>query len=480
MDSLELQEKIVGIIVPIYNVQNYLKECLQSLIQQSYKNLYIILVNDGSGDENSLSIAKEYVLKDERIVLVDKKNGGQSSARNAGISLLNEEYEFEFEKEENGFYIFKIVNENPLNICRIYKNKNSFEDKQKPRFEVVAVEYLQFVDGDDFLELNCIEECVKRMNKVEVLWFDYKPLVEIAFKKSPKTQMQIFGYDKEQIITSKEWLENIKKSYKPLFWFAWQGMIDFNFLKQIELKFINGIIHEDHHFGILLFSMAENIYIYPKQKYIYRLRQGSSMNPNRKVERSSYLYPLFLKFNENIVMFAKYQEAINWFLVNLHTMEFIEKNACQKNLLEVKQIFLPDMLDRASSLLFIDENIIDLSSKLELLKPYFKEFKLSGAECIKNQLTYRLGHLFLMNYRSFKGLRYCFSQIKQIINDCKKEKKIFEKKLAKFPYIQFISDEQKEQNEYVKRVKNHYSFKLGRIIVNVLKYCGFIKDRDLV
>ena len=78
----------VAIIIPIYNVEKYLEECLESVINQSYKNLEIILVNDGSTDENSFKIAKEYALKDNRITLFDKENGGQSSARNVGIEYL--------------------------------------------------------------------------------------------------------------------------------------------------------------------------------------------------------------------------------------------------------------------------------------------------------------------------------------------------------------------------------------------------------
>ncbi|EAL3160795.1 glycosyltransferase, partial [Campylobacter jejuni] len=62
-----------------------------SVINQTYINLEIILVNDGSTDENSLNIAKEYTLKDERFILFDKKNGGLSSARNVGIEYFSGE-----------------------------------------------------------------------------------------------------------------------------------------------------------------------------------------------------------------------------------------------------------------------------------------------------------------------------------------------------------------------------------------------------
>ncbi|MCR6579343.1 glycosyltransferase family 2 protein, partial [Campylobacter insulaenigrae] len=84
--------KKVGVVIPIYNVERYLRECLDSVINQTYKNLEIVLVNDGSTDENSLNIAKEYTLKDERFILFDKENGGLSSARNVGIEYFSGEY----------------------------------------------------------------------------------------------------------------------------------------------------------------------------------------------------------------------------------------------------------------------------------------------------------------------------------------------------------------------------------------------------
>lgn len=88
------QNKKVGVVIPIYNVAPYLRECLDSVINQTYKNLSIVLVNDGSTDNNeSLKIAKEYVAKDSRFILIDKENGGLSSARNVGIAWFSQYYE---------------------------------------------------------------------------------------------------------------------------------------------------------------------------------------------------------------------------------------------------------------------------------------------------------------------------------------------------------------------------------------------------
>lgn len=81
----------VSVIVPIYNVERYLKKCVDSIINQSLKEIEIILVDDGSTD-NSGKIADEYINKDERIKVIHKENGGQGSARNAGIEAATGEY----------------------------------------------------------------------------------------------------------------------------------------------------------------------------------------------------------------------------------------------------------------------------------------------------------------------------------------------------------------------------------------------------
>lgn len=81
----------VSVIVPIYNVEKYLRRSIESIRQQSLNNIQIILVNDGSTD-GSLKICKEYQEKDSRIEIIDKPNGGVSSARNAGIEIAKGNY----------------------------------------------------------------------------------------------------------------------------------------------------------------------------------------------------------------------------------------------------------------------------------------------------------------------------------------------------------------------------------------------------
>ena len=83
--------ELVSIIVPVYNVQDYVDACLQSLIKQTYKNIEIIVVNDGSTDK-SFQVCKKISLGDSRIRLFSKKNGGLSDARNYGIRMARGDY----------------------------------------------------------------------------------------------------------------------------------------------------------------------------------------------------------------------------------------------------------------------------------------------------------------------------------------------------------------------------------------------------
>ena len=83
----------VTIIVPIYNVEKYLDKCVESIVNQTYKNLEIILVDDGSPDQSPAK-CDEWEKKDSRIKVIHKKNGGLSSARNAGLDIFSGDFIF--------------------------------------------------------------------------------------------------------------------------------------------------------------------------------------------------------------------------------------------------------------------------------------------------------------------------------------------------------------------------------------------------
>lgn len=75
---------LISVIVPIYNVEDYIRQCFDSLLNQTYQNFEVLMINDGSPD-NSASICQEYAARDSRFRYFEKENGGVSSARNLGI-----------------------------------------------------------------------------------------------------------------------------------------------------------------------------------------------------------------------------------------------------------------------------------------------------------------------------------------------------------------------------------------------------------
>src|SRR5690554_2831077 len=90
LDSVK-NEPLISIIVPVFNKENYLRECLDSIINQDYQNFELIVVNDGSTDGSKI-ICEEYAAKTDKIILVHKENGGVSSARNIGLQKAKGEW----------------------------------------------------------------------------------------------------------------------------------------------------------------------------------------------------------------------------------------------------------------------------------------------------------------------------------------------------------------------------------------------------
>ena len=88
---MKVTQPCLTVIIPVYNSEKYLHQCIDSIIKQTLKNIEIICVNDGSIDK-SLQILEEYRTQDTRIVIINKANGGLSSARNAGMHIASGEY----------------------------------------------------------------------------------------------------------------------------------------------------------------------------------------------------------------------------------------------------------------------------------------------------------------------------------------------------------------------------------------------------
>ena len=124
---------LVSIIVPVYKVEPYLRRCLNSIVNQTYTNLEIILVNDGSPD-GCPQICNEYASKDNRIIVVHKENGGLSDARNAGLNICRGEYISFIDSDDwiaNTYIelLLKAIQENnaDLSICSFTKTKQTYD-----------------------------------------------------------------------------------------------------------------------------------------------------------------------------------------------------------------------------------------------------------------------------------------------------------------------------------------------------------------
>ena len=114
-------KKLISVVLPIYNVENYIEKCMESVLNQTYKNIEIILVDDGSPD-NCPIICDQYVKEDNRVKVVHKENGGLSDARNAGIKVANGDYitfidSDDYVDKDYVEFLYNTIEENRCRYC---------------------------------------------------------------------------------------------------------------------------------------------------------------------------------------------------------------------------------------------------------------------------------------------------------------------------------------------------------------------------
>ena len=152
--------KKISVIVPIYNVEQYLDQCIDSIVNQEYKNLEIILVDDGSPD-SCPSICDKWEKKDKRIKVIHKTNGGLSDARNVGIEIATGEYIGFVDSDD---YIKKTMYASLLETCQKYKAKIAccgrilFNDTNELGEKFTSQE--RIYNSEQALKLSLIGECV--------------------------------------------------------------------------------------------------------------------------------------------------------------------------------------------------------------------------------------------------------------------------------------------------------------------------------
>ncbi len=213
-----MKEVKLSIIVPIYKVEDYIYKCVDSILAQTFTDFELILVDDGSPD-NCPKICDEYALKDERVKVIHKENGGLSDARNAGI-------------------------------------------------EIARGEYLAFVDSDDFLSLDMYEKLIALAdsNSADVVVCDY---VLAYVNKEPifEDSTDLFVMGREEALT--QMICNRLFSVN-----AWNKIYKRE-LFEVE-RYPKGMLYEDLALTYRLIDKSEKIVYTPAKKYAY-LQRGTSI-----------------------------------------------------------------------------------------------------------------------------------------------------------------------------------------------------------
>ena len=244
-----MTEKIT-IIVPVYNVEHYLDKCLDSLINQTYKNLEIIVINDGSID-NSGIICQEYAQKDNRIVYIEKENGGQSEARNMGLDRM-------------------------------------------------TGSYVTFVDSDDWIELDYVEILYKKITEYQA---DIAVGNYYSFNETEGMYyFHIFGDSyHEKVYDNVSIFENLYES-QEMKSFAlisvWGKLYKADLVK--HLRFDIGKLGEDGYLNQKIYLLAEKTIYLNKGLYAYRQREGSSS----RIWTEKWMHALVDAMSERITLLA--------------------------------------------------------------------------------------------------------------------------------------------------------------------------------
>lgn len=213
----------ISVIVPVYNVEKYLEKCLESIVHQTYKNLEIILIDDGSTDSSG-KICDEFALRDERFVVVHNKNGGVSVARNEGLKR-------------------------------------------------VTGEYIMFVDSDDYVESDIAEVLMNLIRQYDA------DISMCSFKYADtdgNTQNQTDITTTEGCISGDEFWDRFYSGGRTIGVTLWAKLYKSSLWQDIH--FPDGKLHEDEFVTHSLVKNCKRIAVTKKPLYYYVQREGSIMN----------------------------------------------------------------------------------------------------------------------------------------------------------------------------------------------------------
>ena len=291
---------LVSIVIPVYNVEKYVEKCLLSVINQTYKNLEIIVVNDGTKD-NSLKICEMLKEKDARIKIINQENAGLSCARNTGIENASGEY-----------------------IC--------------------------FVDSDDFLDKDFIDTLLSNalQNNVDICACDFWYIDESNKKWSLKIK-------KDKKYSNMEALKDILLDTQETEVMIWNKLYKLELFKKNNIRFPVGKLHEDNYTTYKLYYFSNGVYFVNKKLYYYLQRNDSIMGKKFNIKRLDILNSIdekkefFKKENINLkdeLIFNEMSTLIN--LLNImirdkfNTREFydIVEKVCKNKKVYLKNKYL--------------------------------------------------------------------------------------------------------------------------------------------
>lgn len=261
---------LVSILIPAYNVEDYIEDCLKSVIKQSYENTEIIIVNDGSTDR-TLDICKKYCKKDKRIVIINKKNGGVSEARNVALSKCNGNY-------------------------------------------------IAFVDSDDVIDGDYINRlmCAIVDNNADVACCGYKKIKKISAiaKKARYRNHQNKTFNNIEALESLLYQKELDTS-------LWDKIIKKSCFRGI--KFNDVKIFEDLDVMYKIFGNSKKIVYVDDELYYYRIRPESLTNKKISEDNLKVL-DIVLTMKKNIVKkYPSLEGACNSRLLAVY-FYFIRKN----------------------------------------------------------------------------------------------------------------------------------------------------------
>ena len=412
-------EKNISVIIPVYNVEKYLAECLDSVIGQTLREIEIICVNDGSLDR-SREILAEYAEQDVRIRILDKPNGGLSSARNMGL------------KAAQGRYIL-------------------------------------FLDSDDFLKS---EDALYTLyqkaetEELEQLFFD----AEVFFENEEvrKNNLNYIDYYKRknnysETVSGKEMFCKLQSNwdFKPS---ACMQILRRDFLMKNNLRFCEDIVHEDKVFNLKCINLAKKVAYINQTYYMRRVRDDSIMTTEQKKKHIyGYYYGVML-----LIDFAQKHITINdkqfiYFffqrigvLMELAARPFYLGNIDEK-FQAIEGIRADDQIVFAVNMQAW-EKIVSLKERLRELKDKKQKIEQKYEEA---------GNIILIQQKNLENLEIEQNNLLKLLD---KEKESVRK----------LNDELCEEKRKAEKIKQSHSYKIGKTVTWIPRKVKkvLLKQRD--